>query len=95
MEPTEAQVIPAQSGTAISDIVQQPSANIVADFSRAYKLAKVIATADIIPDKHARRLRNCRGYGGQNGRFAYDGDAEPLCGKGQALLERAGLQGSH
>ena len=59
MEPTEAQVIPAQSGTAISDIVQQPSANIVADFSRAYKLAKVIATADIIPDNYKNKPADC------------------------------------
>ena len=59
MELTEAQVIPAQSGTAISDIVQQPSANIVADFSRAYKLAKVIATADIIPDNYKNKPADC------------------------------------
>lgn len=44
---------------ALSDIVNQPAANIVADFSRAYKLAKVISTADIIPDNYKNKPADC------------------------------------
>lgn len=59
MENNETQVIPVQDNTSISEIIQQPAANIVADFSRAYRLAKVIATADIIPDSYKNKPADC------------------------------------
>ena len=59
METNDIIQAPAQSSAAISEIVQQPSTNIVADFSRAYKLAKVISTADIIPDNYKNKPADC------------------------------------
>ncbi|MGN1417436.1 MAG: hypothetical protein ACI4XF_11355 [Oscillospiraceae bacterium] len=58
MESNETQVISAQNNT-VAERIQQPAANIVADFSRAYKLAHVISTADIIPDNCKNKPADC------------------------------------
>ena len=53
------QAVPAQvNNTAIAERIQQPS-NVVADFSRAYKLAQVISTANIIPDNYKGKPADC------------------------------------
>ena len=59
MENNETQVIPVQNNISVSEIVQQPSTNIVADFSRAYKLAITISKADIIPDGYKNKPADC------------------------------------
>ena len=60
MENNETQLAAVKdNSSALSDIVNQPAANIVADFSRAYKLAKVISTADIIPDNYKNKPADC------------------------------------
>ena len=58
MENNETQVISAQNNT-VAERIQQPATNIVADFSRAYKLAQVISTADIIPDNYKNKAADC------------------------------------
>ena len=58
MENNETQVISAQNNT-VAERIQQPATNIVADFSRAYKLAQVISTADIIPDNYKHKAADC------------------------------------
>ena len=58
MENNETQVISAQNNT-VAERIQQPATNIVADFSRAYKLAQVISTADIIPDNYKNKAPDC------------------------------------
>lgn len=58
MENSETQVISAQNNT-VAERIQQPATNIVADFSRAYKLAQVISTADIIPDNYKNKAADC------------------------------------
>ena len=59
MENNETQVVTAQSSTVTAERIQQPATNIVADFSRAYKLAQVISTADIIPDNYKNKAADC------------------------------------
>ena len=59
MENNETQVVAAQSSTVAAERIQQPATNIVADFSRAYKLAQVISTADIIPDNYKGKAADC------------------------------------
>lgn len=49
-------IIPEQTETTV--VLNQPS-NIIADFSRAYKLAKVISTAEIIPDSYKGKPADC------------------------------------
>lgn len=49
----------AAQDTALTQRIQQSSNNIVADFSRAYKLAKVISTASIIPDNYKGKEADC------------------------------------
>lgn len=58
MENNETQVISAQNNT-VAERIHQPATNIVADFSRAYKLAQVISTADIIPDNYKNKAADC------------------------------------
>ena len=58
MENNETQVISAQNNT-VAERIQQPATNIVADFSRAYKLAQVISMADIIPDNYKNKAADC------------------------------------
>jgi len=50
-------IIPEQQ-TETAVVLSQPS-NIIADFSRAYKLAKVISTAEIIPDSYKGKPADC------------------------------------
>lgn len=59
MENNETQVVTAQSSNVTAERIQQPATNIVADFSRAYKLAQVISTADIIPDNYKNKAADC------------------------------------
>ena len=59
MENNETQVVTAHSSTVAAERIQQPATNIVADFSRAYKLAQVISTADIIPDNYKNKAADC------------------------------------
>lgn len=60
MENSETIVVPAQeSSTEITKRIQQPASNIVADFSRSYKLAQLISTADIIPDNYKGKPADC------------------------------------
>ncbi|MCM1525161.1 MAG: recombinase RecT [Ruminococcus sp.] len=55
----EIQITNQQNANEISEKIHQPAANIVADFSRAYKLAQVISTADIIPDSYKNKPADC------------------------------------
>lgn len=55
---TQIQTAVARESTAV--LTEKPAhANIIADFSRAYKLANVISTAGIIPDTYKGKPADC------------------------------------